>query len=645
MDMTADAVRDANMRWLEELGNKLEALDKRTDGMWADAKITYYPSDALNRMYGELSDASVSMIVIGYSCMLLFVIITQVRTCRPTGGRLASAGICLAPGGHRFGIWPPTYRPAANYSCHPAPAANCTCHPAQIPWCSCEASLQLAPVGVAGFFLILLANCAAYGAVAWVLGFKFNHTMLQALPFLALGLGVDDLFLMLHAFKEILTSHKGVKGSEVLGLTFAEAGSSITITSWCNAVVFAACAAIIPIRALQALLIAAALIVLMNWLCAMCMIPPLLALWASFFADGTTIEEAKRKEKIYGDDELAQCPLANGFTGFYKLFSTSLPCKLLFFVIGAGLLIGFSACIPNVEMGYKESDLAKKGSYLGEGITEMYENVYSRHSAENLVFGVGVDFAKDQEQLLKTFDRLANSSWSAYGTASGRSCGSSANCWIRNMYGATGITPFRGWYNDNLVSEVNGSQVRVGCDPGGAHDPHDPCRYEPDPWWTWNQDLHTWRKPQTFLPVERGSAIAFGGLLAGLLDRANSFAYEVGPGDHSEAADELYYGAANKLLLSFDEIEIQADLISGPGKTPDKIRMIKEFKEILDDSGLNLYMYSWLFIQMEQFLSLEYYFWQVRWLLVVPGGSWWLLVASGGIWWLPVAYLMASDGF
>ena len=39
--------------------------------------------------------------------------------------------------------------------------------------------------------------------------------------------------------------------------------------------------------------------------------------------------------------------------------------------------------------------------------------------------------------------------------------------------------------------------------------------------------------------------------------------------------------------------------------------MVKDFKEITEGSGLNIYMYSEMFVQMEQFIALDYYFWEV----------------------------------
>ena len=34
-----------------------------------------------------------------------------------------------------------------------------------------------------------------------------------------------------------------------------------------------------------------------------------------------------------------------------------------------------------------------------------------------------------------------------------------------------------------------------------------------------------------------------------------------------------------------------------------------DFRDIAQASGINVYMYGWLFIQMEQFIDLDWYFW------------------------------------
>ena len=43
-------------------------------------------------------------------------------------------------------------------------------------------------------------------------------------------------------------------------------------------------------------------------------------------------------------------------------------------------------------------DLAKQGTYLGRGIVDMWAKVYSQHSNENVIFGLGIDYRKHEHR-------------------------------------------------------------------------------------------------------------------------------------------------------------------------------------------------------------------------------------------------------
>lgn len=65
-----------------------------------------------------------------------------------------------------------------------------------------RASRSQGAVGVLGVLLVALSVAAGLG-ISSVIGIKFNAASTQVLPFLMLGLGVDDMFLMAHHFGEV----------------------------------------------------------------------------------------------------------------------------------------------------------------------------------------------------------------------------------------------------------------------------------------------------------------------------------------------------------------------------------------------------------------------------------------------------------
>jgi len=52
-------------------------------------------------------------------------------------------------------------------------------------------------------------------------------------------------------------------------------------------------------------------------------------------------------------------------------------------------------------------------------------------------------------------------------------------------------------------------------------------------------------------------------------------------------------------------VEVNAKKLQSTG---DKVQMVEDFRKITDASGLNIYMYGWLFIQIEQFIFLQSHF-------------------------------------
>uniref|UniRef100_A0A6I8PTB0 Patched 1 n=1 Tax=Ornithorhynchus anatinus TaxID=9258 RepID=A0A6I8PTB0_ORNAN len=112
-------------------------------------------------------------------------------------------------------------------------------------------------VGLAGVLLVALSVAAGLGLCS-LLGISFNAATTQVLPFLALGVGVDDVFLLAHP----LPAGSGFQ--ERTGECLKRTGASVALTSISNVTAFFM-AALIPIPALRAFSLQAAVVVVFNF--------------------------------------------------------------------------------------------------------------------------------------------------------------------------------------------------------------------------------------------------------------------------------------------------------------------------------------------------------------------------------------------
>lgn len=124
-------------------------------------------------------------------------------------------------------------------------------------------------VGIAGVLLASVTVAAGLGFCA-LLGIPFNATTMQIVPFLALGLGVHDMFLLTNTYAEL--SANEVPSGEQTGVVLKRTGLSVLITGLSNITAFFA-AAIIPIPAMRVFSLQAGILLLFN-LAAMLLVFP-----------------------------------------------------------------------------------------------------------------------------------------------------------------------------------------------------------------------------------------------------------------------------------------------------------------------------------------------------------------------------------
>uniref|UniRef100_A0A8D3CBS4 SSD domain-containing protein n=1 Tax=Scophthalmus maximus TaxID=52904 RepID=A0A8D3CBS4_SCOMX len=128
-------------------------------------------------------------------------------------------------------------------------------------------------VGLAGVLLVALSVAAGLGLCS-LLGLSFNAATTQVLPFLALGIGVDDMFLLAHSFTE---AGCNIPFKDRTGDCLRRSGTSVALTSINNMIAFFM-AALVPIPALRAFSLQAAIVVVFNFAMVLLIFPAILSL-------------------------------------------------------------------------------------------------------------------------------------------------------------------------------------------------------------------------------------------------------------------------------------------------------------------------------------------------------------------------------
>lgn len=139
-------------------------------------------------------------------------------------------------------------------------------------------------LAVAGILLISLSTASGLGLCA-LLGLKFNACSTQVIPFLVMGMSLNDMFIFSQTYS--FTDFSGIAFNERVGEVVKRAGIGVLLTSLCNISAFL-CAAILPIRAVRQFAIQAAVLVSVNSAVMLLVYPALL-----------TVDIRRRRHRLY----------------------------------------------------------------------------------------------------------------------------------------------------------------------------------------------------------------------------------------------------------------------------------------------------------------------------------------------------------
>jgi len=227
-----------------------------------------------------------------------------------------------------------------------------------------------------GVVVIGLATASGFGFFGWV-GQTVSPINAMLVPFLAVGLGLDDVFVILTEYTRH-AHHQDATQTRIV-LTMADAGSSVTVTSVANMVAFLMPAAFIRLPAVYTFGYQMGAAVFMNWFALIFMFVPMLfwdairvskkkSLCCPTFEVEETEEDTRNSVKKYSLTTFIENHLAPLYKN--KIF------KGVSLVIWLGMTIFLGVWgFEKVEKGLVLSDVVIDGHYV-RGFVKMQEQFY-----------------------------------------------------------------------------------------------------------------------------------------------------------------------------------------------------------------------------------------------------------------------------
>jgi len=270
--------------------------------------------------------------------------------------------------------------------------------------------------GMGAVGLVIPASCGLW----LLLGQKLNAVMVSALPFLALGLGVDDMFVLIRYFSELGEDYiTDTDEPEILGELLARGGGGATLTSLCNTVAFGL-GALLPVSALSDFCLGAALISLMNYMVVFTLFLVMIV-WEIRRVKAQQIEyspvtclchrRAQRRE-AQGDRRPSRPGLEERGVVFLKNRVSPLlarpPVRVAVSLSALGLVaLSCASVAANREIGFSVSELAPRGSRMERSL-EMLLDDFQTFPAQ--ICFLDIDVPKSQVAMLELYDKVTTSS-------------------------------------------------------------------------------------------------------------------------------------------------------------------------------------------------------------------------------------------
>ncbi|PIO65171.1 patched family protein, partial [Teladorsagia circumcincta] len=127
-------------------------------------------------------------------------------------------------------------------------------------------------LALAGVLTVTYASISGLGLATWF-GIEFNAATTQIVPFLTLGIGVDNMFMLLHNYHDVMS----LTNQHEIGILMRETGMSILCTSINNILSFLA-GTMLPIPALRSFCAQSSILLTFNFIAILTLYPAIISI-------------------------------------------------------------------------------------------------------------------------------------------------------------------------------------------------------------------------------------------------------------------------------------------------------------------------------------------------------------------------------
>lgn len=307
-------------------------------------------------------------------------------------------------------------------------------------------------VSLAGMLCVGLSLLFAYGLAT---AMNLIYSPIQSImPFMLLGIGVDDMFVVVEAWKNLSPEEKDLSVPRKIAITLKQAGVSITVTSVTDAVAFGVGASTV-VPALSAFCVYAVLGIF-----------ALYVLVATFFSACLSLDERRRRHNLdacvlcYRHKDYTPNTCSQGssllqifFSRLYGPFLMTLPVKIAVIIITIAIFAVNVWSFTLLKQEFKLASYIPSDSYAYQFFSAK-ERLFDTQGEDAAVYCGNFNYVSYQSQLEAMYNSISTNTYVQNGTV---------HAWFINYHTWLNLTGVNVTSEEEYISSLQTFFTGVGA--------------------------------------------------------------------------------------------------------------------------------------------------------------------------------------